>query len=91
MPVLTVTSILLIIANVNAFTIVWVLTGGGPAYHSQIFITMSTRRHSSAARISSWPSALGVMIFFALMIFAIFYVRLLTRQSRSHRVIKDEG
>jgi len=91
MPVITVASILLIIANVNAFTIVWVLTGGGPAYRSQIFITHVYSQAFVGSPHFELASALGVMIFFALMIFAIFYVRLLTREGRSNRVIKDEG
>lgn len=91
MPVITVASILLIIANVNAFTIVWVLTGGGPAYRSQIFITHIYSQAFVGSPHFELAAALGVMIFFALMIFAIFYVRLLTRQSRSNRVVKDEA
>ncbi len=90
-PVLTITSILLIIANINAFTIVWVLTGGGPAYQSQIFIT-----HVYSAAFVGRPrfelaAALGVIIFLALMIFAIIYVRLLTRDGRSRRAIMDDN
>lgn len=88
MPVITVTSILLIITNVNAFTIVWVLTGGGPAYHSQIYITHVYAQAFVGSPHFELAAALGVMVFLALMIFAIFYVRLLTRQSRSHRVIE---
>ncbi|MCA1724550.1 MAG: sugar ABC transporter permease [Thermomicrobia bacterium] len=91
MPVITVASILLIIANVNAFTIVWILTGGGPAYRSQIFITHVYSQAFVGSPHFELASALGVMIFFALMIFAIFYVWLLTRQGRSNRVIEDEG
>lgn len=91
MPVITVTSILLIITNVNAFTIVWVLTGGGPAYRSQIFITHVYSVAFVGSPHFELASALGVMIFFALMIFAIFYVRLLTRQSRPRRVVEDEA
>lgn len=91
MPVLTITSILLIIANINAFTIVWVLTGGGPAYHSQIFITHVYSVAFVGSPHFELASALGVMIFVALMVFAIFYVRLLTREARSKRVIAAEG
>lgn len=91
MPVITVASILLIIANVNAFTIVWVLTGGGPAYRSQIFITHVYSQAFVGSPHFELASALGVMVFFALMIFAVFYVRLLTRQGRSSRVTAGEG
>ncbi|MHB8646640.1 MAG: carbohydrate ABC transporter permease [Thermomicrobiales bacterium] len=91
MPVITVTSILLIITNVNAFTIVWVLTGGGPAYRSQIFITHVYSQAFVGSPHFELASALGVMVFFALMFFAVFYVRLLTRQSRSRRVIADDS
>ncbi|MDQ6905249.1 MAG: sugar ABC transporter permease [Chloroflexota bacterium] len=91
MPVITVASILLIITNVNAFTIVWVLTGGGPAYRSQIYITHVYAQAFVGSPHFELASALGVMVFFALMIFAIFYVRALTRQSRSTRVADDTG
>jgi multiple sugar transport system permease protein len=91
MPVLTITSILLIIANINAFTFVWVLTGGGPAYHSQIFITHVYSVAFVGSPHFELASALGVMVVIAMMIFAVFYVRLLTRESRSKRVIEDEG
>ncbi len=90
MPVLTITSILLIIANINAFTIVWVLTGGGPAYYSQIFITHVYSVAFVGSPHFELASALGVMLFIAMMIFAIFYVRALTRDVRSTRAIKDE-
>ncbi len=85
LPVLTITSILLIIANINAFTIVWVLTGGGPAYQSQIFIT-----HLYSVAFVGTPhfelaAALGVLIFLALMIFAVLYIRLLNRDTRPAR------
>jgi len=91
MPVITVASILLIISNVNAFTIVWILTGGGPAYRSQIFITHVYSVAFVGSPHFELASALGVMIFFALMIFAIFYVRLLTRENRSRRVVEGDG
>ena len=91
LPVLTITSILLIISNVNAFTIVWILTGGGPAYHSQIFITHVYSQAFVGSPHFELASALGVMIFLTLMIFAIFYVRLLTREGRSNRVVEGEG
>jgi multiple sugar transport system permease protein len=90
MPVLTITSILLIIANINAFTFVWILTGGGPAYHSQIFITHVYSVAFVGSPHFELASALGVMVVIAMMIFAVFYVRLLTRESRSKRVIEDE-
>lgn len=91
MPVLTITSILLIIANINAFTIVWVLTGGGPAYYSQIFITHIYSVAFVGSPKFELASALGVMLFVAMMIFAIIYVRLLTREARSKRAVAAEG
>jgi multiple sugar transport system permease protein len=72
-------------------TVAWILTGGGPAYRSQIFITHVYSVAFVGSPHFELASALGVMIFFALMIFAIFYVRLLTRQGRSRRVIADDG
>ena len=83
LPVLTITSILLIIANINAFTIVWVLTGGGPAYQSQIFITHLYSVAFVGSPHFELAAALGVLIFLALMIFAVIYIRLLNRDTRT--------
>ncbi len=89
MPVLTITSILLIIANINAFTIVWVLTGGGPAYQSQIFITHLYSVAFVGSPHFELAAALGVLIFLALMIFAIIYIRLLNRDTRTVHAGRD--
>ena len=83
LPVLTITSILLIIANINSFTIVWVLTGGGPANQSQIFITHLYSVAFVGSPHFELAAALGVLVFLAMMLFAILYIRLLTRDSRS--------
>ncbi len=83
LPVLTVTSVLLVIANINAFTIVWVLTGGGPAYRSQIFIThLYTNAFVGSPRFEL-AAALGVIVFLFLMVFAVLYVWLIGRQAKS--------
>jgi len=89
LPVLTITSILLIIANINAFTIVWVLTGGGPAYQSQIFITHLYSVAFVGSPHFELAAALGVLVFLALMIFAVIYIRLLNRDTRTAHTGRD--
>lgn len=83
MPVIIVTSILLIIANINSFTIVWVLTGGGPANASNIFIVFLYTKAFVGSPNFEIAAALGVIVFLFLMVFAVIYVWLLSRQAKS--------
>ncbi len=73
-----VTVLLLFVANLNGFTIPWIMTGGGPAGASDIWITSIyqlafERIHFGVA------SAYSVILFVVMMALGYFYVRALTR------------
>ena len=77
-----VTVLLLLVANFNSFIIPWIMTGGGPAGASEIWITQIydiafTRTHYGVA------SAYSVILFIVMMALGYFYVRALTRGDES--------
>lgn len=90
-PVLTVTSILLVFGNMNAFTFIQVLTGGGPTYHSSIFAVQVYAQAFVGSPHFELAAALGVILFIILMSFAAVYLWILARQSRVRPVLLDEG
>jgi len=92
-PVLTVTSILLVFGNMNAFTFIQVLTGGGPTYHSSIFAVQVYAQAFVGSPHFELAAALGVILFIILMAFAAIYLWLLARQSRVRPVLieAEEG
>lgn len=73
-----VTVLLLMVANFNAFIIPWIMTGGGPAGASDIWITdiytiaFGRQRYGVA-------SAYAVILFVVMMVLGTFYVKALTR------------
>jgi multiple sugar transport system permease protein len=75
-----VTVLLLMVANLNAFIIPWIMTGGGPAGASNIWITdiytiaFGRQRYGVA-------SAYAVILFIVTMVLGYFYVKALTRGS----------
>lgn len=77
-PVIMVTTVLIIIGNMNSFTIPYVMTGGGPAYASEIIITWIYNVSFQTLRFG-FASAVSVVLFIILFIFSFFYVRALTR------------
>ena len=81
-PVIGVTTVLLFIGNVNSFTLVWILTGGGPAYLSQILVTHIYTLSFMSLRFGM-ASAVSVLLFIVLMAATVIYVRALTRSSRT--------
>jgi multiple sugar transport system permease protein len=76
--VIAVTTVLLFIANVNSFTLVWILTGGGPAYLSQILVTHIYTLSLLGLRFGM-ASAVSVLLFIILMAGTVVYFRALTR------------
>jgi multiple sugar transport system permease protein len=78
MPVTLVTTVLMIIGNMNSFTIPFVMTGGGPAHQSEIIITWIYNISFQTLRFG-YASAISVVLFIVLFIFSYFYVRVLTR------------
>ncbi len=73
-----VTVLLLMVANFNSFIIPWIMTGGGPAGASDIWITdiyniaFGRQRYGVA-------SAYAVILFIVMMVLGYFYVKALTR------------
>ncbi|MBA3520086.1 MAG: sugar ABC transporter permease [Rhizobiales bacterium] len=74
----TVTVLLLLVANFNSFIIPWIMTGGGPAGSSDIWITQIYQLAFGRQR---WgvASAYSVLLFLIMMAIGYFYVKALTR------------
>jgi multiple sugar transport system permease protein len=73
-----VTVLLLLVANLNAFTIPYIMTGGGPAGASEIWITQIYQIAFGRIRFGL-ASAYSVILFVVMMTLGYFYVRALTR------------
>lgn len=82
MPVITVTTVLSIIGNMNSFTIPYVMTGGGPAHQSEIIITWVNNLSFQSLRFG-YASAVAVVLFLVLFVFSYFYVRTLANRGGS--------
>lgn len=72
-----VTVLLMIVANLNSFTIPWIMTGGGPAGASQIWITQVYQLAFGRIRFGL-ASAYSVILFIVMMVLGYFYVRALS-------------
>ena len=73
-----VTVLLLLVGNLNGFTIPYVMTGGGPAGASEIWITQIYQIAFGRIRFGL-ASAYSVILFIVMMTMGYFYVRALTR------------
>ena len=73
-----VTLLLLMVANFNSFIVPYVMTGGGPAGASDIWIT---HIYQIAFGRQRWglASAYSVILFVVMMMLGYFYVKALTR------------
>ena len=80
----TVTILLLAVSNFNSFIIPWIMTGGGPANASHIWIT---HIYELAFGRQRWgiASAYSVLLFLILMTLGYFYVRALSGGERKER------
>ena len=67
--------------NLNRFTMVWIMTGGGPAGASEIWITQIYQIAFGRIRFGL-ASAYSVILFIVMMALGYFYVRALTRGER---------
>ncbi len=72
-----VTVLLLLVANLNSFTIPWIMTAGGPAGSSDIWITAIYQLAFERIRFGV-ASAYSVILFVVMMSMGYFYVRALT-------------
>ena len=75
--VIIITSILLFVANLNSFVLVWIMTGGGPANASQIWITQVYTLAFQSLQYGR-ASAYSVILFIVMLGLGYFYVRALT-------------
>jgi multiple sugar transport system permease protein len=73
-----VTVLLLLVTNFNSFTIPWIMTGGGPAGASEIWITHIYSLAFGRIRFGL-ASAYSVVLFVVMMTLGWIYVRALTR------------
>ena len=78
----TVTVLLLAVQNFNSFIIPWVMTSGGPAGSSDIWIT---HIYQIAFGRQRWGvgAAYAVILFIVMMVLGYFYVRALTKGDES--------
>jgi multiple sugar transport system permease protein len=75
--VIIITSILLFVGNLNSFGLVWIMTGGGPANASQIWITQVYTLAFQSLQYGR-ASAYSVILFIVMLALGYFYVRALT-------------
>jgi multiple sugar transport system permease protein len=75
--VILITTLLLVVINLNSFTLVWLMTGGGPANASQLWIT---EIYNIAFRTLQYglASAFSVILFIIMLALGYFYVKALT-------------
>jgi multiple sugar transport system permease protein len=75
--VILITTLLLFVINLNSFTLVWLMTGGGPANASQLWIT---EIYNIAFRSLQYgpASAFSVILFIFMLVLGYFYVKALT-------------
>jgi multiple sugar transport system permease protein len=76
--VILITTLLLFVANLNSFTLVYLMTGGGPANASQLWITQI---YNIAFRSLGYglASAYSVILFLVMLASGWYYVRILTQ------------
>lgn len=81
--VILITTLLLFVVNLNSFTLVYLMTGGGPANASQLWITQI---YNIAFRSLGYglASAYSVVLFLVMIASGWYYVRILT-QGDSYR------
>lgn len=82
--VLIITVLLLFVANLNHFTIPWIMTGGGPAGASDIWITQIYQIAFGRIRFGI-ASAYSVILFVVMVVIGYFYVRALTSSDEPGR------
>lgn len=82
--VLIITVLLLFVANLNHFTIPWIMTGGGPAGASDIWITHIYQIAFGRIRFGI-ASAYSVILFVVMVVLGYFYVRALTAGDNERR------
>lgn len=80
--VLLITTLLLAVTNLNSFTLPYLMTGGGPANASQIWILEIYKISFGAGLRYGEASAYSVILFLFMAVIGYFYVRALTGGDR---------
>jgi multiple sugar transport system permease protein len=80
----TVTILLLVVANFNSFIIPWIMTGGGPAGSTDIWITQVYQLAFGRQRWGA-AAAYSVVLFLIMMTLGYFYVRALSSNDESRQ------
>jgi multiple sugar transport system permease protein len=75
--VIVITTLLLFVTNLNSFTLVYLLTGGGPAGASQLWITEIYNTAFRTLRYGE-ASAYSVILFLIMLSMGFFYVKALS-------------
>lgn len=81
--VLLISTLLLAVSNLNSFTLPFLMTGGGPANASQLWITEIYKISFGAGLRYGEASAYSVILFLFMAIIGYFYVRSLTGGRRT--------
>jgi multiple sugar transport system permease protein len=83
--VILITTILLFVTNLNSFTLIFLMTGGGPAGATTIWI-IAVYALGFLTPNYGLASAFAVILFLIMAVFGYFYVRVLTgdRDRRLH-------
>ena len=71
-PTLIVTTVLNVIYVFNSFPIIWVMTEGGPAYHTDILVTFLYKKAFREGQFGM-ASAIAVVVFLGLFAFTIVF------------------
>jgi multiple sugar transport system permease protein len=82
--VIIITLLLTVVSNLNHFTLPWVMTGGGPASSTHIWITEVYALAFRSLRFGI-ASAFAVILFIIMMSMAYFYVKALTAGDERRR------
>jgi len=77
-----ITVLLTVVANLNSFTIPWIMTGGGPVGASDIWITQ-VYQIAFGRTLFGIASAYSVILFIVMMVLGYFYVRALTAKDEA--------
>ncbi|HYO30422.1 MAG TPA: sugar ABC transporter permease [Thermomicrobiales bacterium] len=83
--VIVVTMLLLFVINLNSFTLVWLMTGGGPANSSALWITQIFKLAFVGTPQRGLASAFSVILFLLMLSLAYYYVKALTGGSKERR------
>lgn len=81
-PTLVVTTVLNVIYVFNSFPIIWVMTEGGPAYHTDILVTFLYKKAFREGQFGM-ASAIAVIVFLMLFAFTIVFTWLTRDRSPS--------